>query len=149
MNPIWARDPLSGEGARRFGGRFNKKGRAALYTALSPETAIKEANQVGHLQPTTLVSYHADIALVFDGSDGDLLEAHGQTFNSLAANDWRDRMVAGVAPTQAFAEALIAEGYQGLLIQSYARGATAKDCNLVLWDWAKGLSLIDDEKRLG
>ena len=149
MNPVWARDPLSGEGARRFGGRFNKVGRAALYTALSPQTAIKEANQVGHLQPTTLVSYHAEIVRVFDGTDSALLAAHAQTFESLAAPDWRDRMAAGLAPTQAFAEDLIAKGYQGLFVQSYARGATAKDCNLVLWSWKDALTLIDDEKRLG
>ena len=33
---------------------------AAPYTALSPHTAIREANQVGHLQPTVLVAYGFD-----------------------------------------------------------------------------------------
>ncbi|MEL7213529.1 MAG: RES domain-containing protein [Pseudomonadota bacterium] len=149
LNPVWAKEPLSGEGARRFGGRFNKKGRPALYTALSPETAIKEANQVGHLQPTTLVSYHADVAQVFDATDGALLAAQGLTPESLGADDWRDRMRAGIAPTQAFAEHLISEGYQGLLVQSYSRGAAPKDRNLVLWKWSDALTLIDDENRLG
>ena len=32
-----------------------------LYTSLSIMTALREANQVGSLQPTTLVSYDADI----------------------------------------------------------------------------------------
>lgn len=140
---------MSGEGARRFGGRFNKKGRATLYTALSPETAIKEANQVGHLQPTTLVSYHADIARVFDGTDAAALADYGQTPETLAADDWRDRMATGDAPTQIFAEILIAKGYQGFLVRSYSRGATEKDRNLVLWAWKGALTLIDDENRLG
>jgi len=149
LNPVWARDPLSGEGAKRFGGRFNAKGRAALYTALSPETAIKEANQVGHLQPTTLVSYQADVARVFDGTDARALAAQDQTPESLAADEWRDHMRKGKAPTQLFAEHLIAQGYQGLLVQSYCRGTTQRDRNLVLWDWAASLTLIDDENRLG
>ncbi len=149
LNPVWARDPLSGEGARRYGGRFNKRGRAALYTALSPDTAIKEANQVGHLQPTTLVSYHADIVRVFDGTDSDALAARGQTLETLSADDWRDRMATGIAPTQAFAEEMISKGYQGLLVQSYSRAAGPADRNLVLWEWVASLTLIDDEGRLG
>ena len=42
-NPVWSREPLSGEGAARFGGRFNRIGRIALYTSLAPETALREA----------------------------------------------------------------------------------------------------------
>lgn len=52
LNPIHARFPLSGEGARSHGGRFNPKGMSALYTAQSVMTAIREANQIGTLQPT-------------------------------------------------------------------------------------------------
>ena len=66
INPLYARMPLSGEGASRFGGRFNARGTAALYTSLSIVTAIKEASQAGALQPTTLVSYEACIEPVLD-----------------------------------------------------------------------------------
>jgi hypothetical protein len=49
---------------------------------------------------------------------------------------WRDQMKAsGQALTQAFARRLIAGGYQGLLVRSFARGATGDDLNLVLWKW--------------
>ncbi|TIV07936.1 MAG: RES domain-containing protein, partial [Mesorhizobium sp.] len=69
INPIYAREPLSGRGAALFGGRFNPKGTPALYTSLTVITALREANQVGNLQPTTLVSYDAEIASVFDSRD--------------------------------------------------------------------------------
>jgi RES domain-containing protein len=49
LNPIYAREPLSGRGAELYGGRFNPKGVPALYTSLSVMTALREANQVGNL----------------------------------------------------------------------------------------------------
>ncbi len=153
LNPVYAREPLSGEGAKRFGGRFNARGTPALYTALSVMTAIRESNQVGHLQPTTLVSYEADIENVFDARDVAALKKYGMSAGKLAADDWRDRMLLdGEAPTQAFAHALVGDGYSGLLVPSYARGAKADDLNLVLWKWGNRkphkLSMIDDDGRL-
>ena len=69
LNPVYAREPLSGRGAELYGGRFNPKGVPALYSSLSVMTALREANQVGNLQPTTLVSYDAEIERVFDCRD--------------------------------------------------------------------------------
>lgn len=154
LNPVHARTPLSGEGARRHGGRFNAKGVPALYTSLSVMTAIREANQVGTLQPTVLVAYEADIAPVFDATDPESLRAQGVTETDLAADDWRLRMKAeGMAPTQRLAGRLRAEGHAGMLVRSFARGAGAADLNLVLWVWSAELPtrlrLVDDEGRLG
>ncbi|MEM9765192.1 MAG: RES family NAD+ phosphorylase, partial [Pseudomonadota bacterium] len=59
LNPVYAGEPLSGRGAALHGGRFNARGTPALYLSLSPATALREANQVGTLQPTTLVAYEA------------------------------------------------------------------------------------------
>lgn len=153
LNPIRAREPLSGEGARIHGGRFNPKGVAALYTSMSIMTAIKEANQVGTLQPTTLVAYHADVAEVFDGTDAAGLAEYDLTPADLAANDWRIRMREdGRAPTQRFSERLIADGYVGLKIRSFVQGAKTDDVNLVLWSWGSDLPtrllVNDDEGRL-
>jgi RES domain-containing protein len=154
LNPIYQRQPMSGRGAELYGGRFNKKGMPAFYTSLTVITALREANQVGSLQPTTLISYDADIERVFDSRDETALEAMGMSASSLADPTWRDQMKSkGVAETQLFAARLVDGGYQGLLVRSFAAGASGNDLNLVLWKWGEmppaRLTLIDDEKRLG
>lgn len=152
LNPVYAREPLSGCGAELYGGRFNAKGTAALYTALTPATALREANQVGSLQPTILVSYAADLGLIFDTRDVGVLEQYNMTAVMLADPAWRTRMLDGQAvPTQDFARDLIADGFAGLLIRSFAKGATAADFNIVLWHWTDdgcSLDVVDDEDRL-
>ncbi|GLS21504.1 hypothetical protein GCM10007874_45210 [Labrys miyagiensis] len=153
LNPVYAREPLSGRGAELYGGRFNRKGTPALYTCLSVLTALREANQVGSLQPTTLVSYDADIERVFDSRDDAALLAEGMDAAALADPSWRDQMkVTGEAKTQAFARRLVAAGYHGLLVRSFAPGVTDDDLNLVLWKWSDAapcrLTLIDDEDRV-
>ena len=50
-NPEWSWTPLSGEGARRHGGRFNRRGVPALYLAFaayrhSRSAAARPANMV-------------------------------------------------------------------------------------------------------
>ena len=153
LNPIYARDPLSGEGSRRHGGRFNPKGMPALYMSLSVMTALREANQIGTLQPTTLVAYEANIGPIFDSTDLAELSAQGLTEADLTADDWRLRMIeTGKAPTQEFAERLKASGYAGLRVRSFAKGASHDDLNIILWVWGQNLParvrLVDDEGRL-
>lgn len=153
LNPVYAREPLSGRGAELYGGRFNPKGVPALYASLSVMTALREANQVGNLQPTTLVSYDAEIDGIFDCRDQLALQAEGMDEAALTDSTWRDQMKAtGEARTQALARKLIASGYRGLLVRSFASGANEADLNLVLWAWSDAapsrLILIDDENRL-
>ena len=151
LNPRWAREPLSGEGARRHGGRFNPRGVPALYTSADVLTAVREANQAGALQPTVLVSYEADLEPVLDGRDPAALAEWDATPETLAAPDWRVRMRSGEAPTQRLARRLIEAGVAGLLVPSYARGAEG-GVNLVLWRWEPErptrLAVVDDEGRL-
>lgn len=153
LNPRYAREPLSGDGAALHGGRFNVKGMPALYASLSVMTALREANRAGSLQPTTLVSYTAEIERVFDTRDDTALAAHGINAAALADPTWRDQMIAaGEAKTQAFARRLVEAGFDALLVRSFAPGAAADDLNLVLWRWSEKapvrLVLIDDEGRL-
>ena len=152
LNPVYAREPLSGRGAELYGGRFNPKGMPALYTSVTAITALKEANQAGSLQPTTLVSYDADITPLFDTRDGALLNDHGIKAQTLGTATWRDDMnVFSEAPTQRLARTLKNEGFCGLIVRSFAPGATDADINVVLWTWGDilphQLILIDDEQR--
>lgn len=153
LNPRFAAEPLSGRGAALYGGRFNAKGVEALYLSLSPLTALREANQVGALQPTVLVAYRAEIETIFDSRDEEALARENIDREALSAHDWRDQMKAkGEARTQNFARRLMAAGYSGLLTRSFAPGAGEADKNLVLWRWGDQararLIVIDDEKRL-
>ncbi|WP_425286374.1 RES family NAD+ phosphorylase [Brucella cytisi] len=153
LNPVYAREPMSGRGAELYGGRFNRKGVPTLYTSLSIMIALREANQVGGQQPTTLVSYDAEFGHIFDTRDDLALRAEGMDDASLADPTWRDQMkTVGQAQTQAFASRLTAAGYHGLLVRSFAPGATKDDANLVLWKWSNAapcrLTLIDEEGRL-
>ena len=136
LNPVYAREPLSGRGAELYGGRFNAKGTPALYTALDPTTALREANQVGSLQPTILVSYAADLGPILDTRNADAVAQYGMTKGTLADPGWRARMLDGqTVPTQDFAASLITDGFAGLLIRSFAKGTSTVDNNIVLWRW--------------
>ena len=149
LNPFWARAPLSGEGARRFGGRFNPKRRAALYTAFSIMGAVAEANQIGRpFEPVTLVCYEADLTGLFDATDAAHLAARGIKASDLAADDWRAQMIQTEQSTsQSVAEALAVAGYAGMIVPSFAKGCAPGSRNLVLWRW-QTLRLIDSEGRL-
>ncbi|QNE06850.1 RES family NAD+ phosphorylase [Croceicoccus marinus] len=150
LNPAYARSPLSGIGAQKYGGRFNRPGRETLYTSLAPDTALREANQVGTLQPTTLVALRADVGPIADGREPAFLAKHGFTEAMIADPAWRARMNSGEpVPTQELAETLFADGFAGILVPSLARGASAEAANLVLWTWDGMLELVDDDDRLG
>jgi hypothetical protein len=98
------------------------------------------------------VSYRANIAPVFDAQEAIELAAYGMTTETLADPGWRLAMLEGRrVPTQDFARDLIVEGYSGLLVRSFAKGATETNVNLVLWNWSNqrsSLDVIDDEGRL-
>ena len=153
-NPQWSWTPLSGEGARRYGGRFNRRGIAALYTSLAPLTAVREAQPLGRpMQPLVLCAYEVDTEPVFDAMDEQQRREIGISESDLACPTWEGEMLAGAIPaSQAMADRLIAAGYSGIRVRSFASGASADDFNLVMWKWGSDrptrVVLIDDEGRL-
>ncbi|MDE2927921.1 MAG: RES domain-containing protein [Acidobacteriota bacterium] len=153
-NPEWAWKPLSGEGARRHGGRFNRRGVPALYTSLSPLTAIREAQPLGRrMQPLTLCAYDVDLEPVFDSRDGAVRAALQVDDHELDCRSWAAQMLDGSVPaSQALADRLVSDGYVGMLVRSFAVAAGPGDINLVVWKWGSQrpcrVDLIDDESRL-
>jgi len=152
LNPVYARAPLSGQGAAIRGGRFNPRGTPTLYTALDQATVLREVNRVGGLQPTVLVSCRADVGPIFDTRDTAALKDRDMTGAALADPFWRTAMLEKRAvPTQEFARALITDGFAGLLVRSFARGTSDANLNIVLWRWTGNgcsLTVVDDEDRL-
>ena len=153
-DPRWHWLPTSGEGARLHGGRFNRIGVPALYTSVSQVTALREASPIKlRVQPLLLCSYEVDAAPVFDTLDPAQRDLHAVTDADLRCPDWEWIMNGGAVPaSQALADRLIAAGYVGLRVRSFAAGSGADDLNLVLWRWGDALPsrvvLIDDEQRL-
>lgn len=153
LHPYHAGQPLSGEGARRYGGRFNARGRAALYLACDFDTLRHEIARGGSFQPSVIVQYIARITGLFDACDTRALAQYNMTPEALADLAWQLKMQRGEAvATQDFAEALIAAGHAGVLVPSYARGARPGAKNIVLWVWGEDggarLRVVDDDGRL-
>ena len=153
-HPRWSFAPESGEGAARFGGRFNRIGLAALYTSLRHETAWLEAQQgfAFKPQPLTLCGYAVDCTDIVDLTDAAAVAAVGIDVGDLACA-WEDEVARGRSPpTWRLADRLIAAGTAGIIAPSFAPGATPWDRNLVFWHWDAGppheVRVVDDEGRL-
>lgn len=143
LKPRYAHEPLSGTGASLVGGRFNRKGRVALYLSADPQTAYAEYTQTLFDRPGLMCSYDVDLAPVADLTAPATLHALGVTADTLAGR-W-----VGVPdpPGQLLSERLIAEGRAGALYPSAQRTG---GINLVAWTWRDalphGITLVD---RLG
>ena len=153
-HPMWAFDPVSGEGARAHGGRFNRQGIAALYTSMSPETAWLEAQQgfAFKAQPMTICAYDVDCEGVVDLTSDAGRVAAGTSLAELGSA-WEDLATTGKpVPTWLLTDRLIDSGCAGIIVPSFAARATARDANLVFWKWAAvpphKVVVTDDERRL-
>lgn len=131
--PKWATAPTSGAGAAAQGGRANRPGRAALYLALEPETAVREYQQLSQLMPPgTLVSYSVRVAPVIDFRAGYYPELWSDLWEEFYC-DWRELWFdRGIEPPSwVLADEAIAAGAKGILFASkLAPGGT----NLVIYN---------------
>lgn len=153
-NPRWSYSPLSGEGAKRNGGRFNAKGVDALYLSLAAPTALAEYNQgfPHRPQPTTLCAYNVDCDDLLNLTDMDQRMFAGISEAEMACA-WELMVAMGLRPpTWSMADRLIADNYSGILAPSYAKNTPPTAKNMILWNWADlpphQVILIDDDGRL-
>lgn len=139
--PRWSFKPLSGEGAATHGGRFNPKGMPALYLALDPMTAIKEAAQgfARKFEPLVLCTYEIDCADVVDCRTEDDRRAAGVEIADMASA-WFAEAAAGRDPASwRLAKRLLGEGATGVIGPNFVNSATSDDVNLTLWRWSDRL----------
>jgi len=133
LNIQFQTDPLSGEGARRLGGRWNKMGIPALYLGADHSTVIAEFYQKLDM-PGTIVPYDVTSDRVADLTDGRGNPREPQIEAALSAEWIKLARIDGVEPPSwLLADRLIAAGADGALVPSaQRRGGT----NLVLWRWS-------------
>ena len=151
-HPMWAGDALSGMGAARHGGRFNRVGTPALYTSSDPMTAWAEAQQAFPFkpQPMTLVVYDVDCERMVDLTRPSVLGVLGFTLADLACG-WEDLADLDITPpTWKLADRLIGENVSGVVASSYAPGAGVGATNAVFWrtEGDCRVEAIDDFRRL-
>ncbi|MBU0555371.1 MAG: hypothetical protein B7Z20_01075 [Sphingobium sp. 32-64-5] len=134
--------PTSGEGARLYGGRWNRKGQLALYLAADAVTAVAEYYQ-GLPKPGTLVPYQLDAAAIADLTTGTAGPCDARVAEAMAAHWKAQALLDGkTPPSWALAEELIAAGAQGALVPSVQNPGGR---NLVLWHWYDQLQDQDGE----
>ena len=153
-HPRWATSPTSGQGAALHGGRFNAKGIAALYTSRRLETAWLEAQQSFPFkaQPMTLCIYEVDCEDVVDLTRPEERSRLGIDEADLACA-WEHLAAQGRLPASwLLAQGLVSKGIAGIIVRSYAAGATAADINAVFWRWTDQpphqVRIVDDFGRL-
>jgi len=102
------------------------------------ETALKEINQglAFRIHPFVLCCYDVDCSDIADLRT-DPGRSENRVLHSDLSSPWASDELEGKEPASwRLARHLIARGIAGILVPSFAPGATQRDENLVLWDWS-------------
>lgn len=140
-DPKWAFSPLSGDGAKTHGGRFNPRGVPALYLALTIEGMFVEMGHgfVHRFDPLTVCIYEVDVENIVDLRNDAARKSNGVQLADLGcawANDVANRREPA---SWRLAARLIADDKAGILVPSFANRARPDMTNLVLWKWGPAL----------
>ncbi len=140
-DPAWSFTPLSGAGAAITGGRFNRKGEPALYLSLDVMTSFGECTQgfTARLLPLTMCEYDIDCEDIADLRDDAARAGHGIARDELSCAWLVFQRSGQQAPSWLAIDRLKASGHAGILVPSFALGATDANVNLVLWIWGPAL----------
>jgi RES domain-containing protein len=147
--PRWAHLPLSGEGAARFGGRWNPVGAPTIYAALELSTAWAEYNQGFVQHPALIAQLQLRDARLADLTQADVLQTLGITAD-IHQCQWRAMLDDGeTPPTYVLREALLADRIDGVVYPSFmSPGGTC----VALWRWndkdGPRLRIVDPDHRL-
>jgi RES domain-containing protein len=142
-DPRWAWSPVSGEGARVNGGRFNPQGTPALYFAMSIEGMLLEMTHgfAHRFEPLTVCTYLVDVDNIVDLRNEEACANEGVLFTELGCA-WAFELAKGrCPPSWEIARKFIDAGASGIIVPSYATGARSDMSNLVLWKWGSELPL--------
>lgn len=140
-DPAWSWSPLSGAGAALRGRRFNWPGLETLYLSLAVTTVFREVSGgfAHRLTPYVLCSYDVDCDDIADLATAPARDALNIALDDLAC-PWGAFLASNrEPPSWPVVRRLRAAGHAGILVPSFAHGATADDRNLVLWRWGPDL----------
>ena len=148
-NPKWAFSPLSGDGAKIHGGRFNPRGVSALYLGLTIEGAIVESLQgfASKLEPLTVCLYEVDCEDIVDLSTPETRDGlvcagrHGMRLGARPA-EWRKRPASWRVRRN-----VDRARSAGVLVPSFARSARRRHAQPRSLEMGPGPSLARDRAR--